>query len=170
MTEFVQEYNCYGLLSAEGHKSHHARSAKAMAQLRHMGNNNNSKFGKKMARERALHKPDYVGKFAKVLKEEKKRGEYNITKKSVSWSTIDNEADSEIVYKGNKFFQLSGNSDIIPHHCKELSLYLIKGTMPPIWKNKKLVEMIKESLYKQLIYSKWYAYTLLADTNSSIIE
>jgi hypothetical protein len=156
VTEFVQEYHCYGLLSAEGHESHHARAAKAMAQLRNMGNNNDSKFEKKISREMALHNPDFVQKLAEVSKEGKKRGKYNKTKqKSVSESTIGNEADSEIVYKGKNFFQLPGNSGIIPHHCKDLTLYLIEGTTPPNWTNEKLAEMMNEFSCKRSINSKW---------------
>jgi hypothetical protein len=156
VTEFVREYKCYGLLSAEGHESKHASFAKRTAVARYMGNDG-KKFAWMMSKEFMKHDSRVVRRTAEVAKKGKPRGSYKVAPYK-NWSNRrDDGADSENTVKhGNEqFFRLPGDTGIIPYCYKDMSMYLISNTMIPSWKNDELERMMDEHSFRRSVASRW---------------
>jgi hypothetical protein len=146
--ESVIEYHCYGRLSAEGHESQHARTRKSMELLRHMGTNNDSRFGKHMSRQMLGLNSDVVQQKGELLNAGKECGKYNVALKTVVLSTCEVTCDSENEHDGKMYFKFACDTGIISYQCKDIGLYLIKNTMLPSWANEKSYDMMTEHTYK----------------------
>jgi hypothetical protein len=155
VTEFVKEYHCYGLLSAEGHESKHASFAKQTALARYLGNNG-KRFELMMSNEFTRKDPRVVKRTDEVATKGKLRGKYTV-RNFTCWTTRVDNADQEKIVKhhGDQFFRLPGDTSIIPYRFKDMSLFLIEGTLLPGWKNEKLDKMMAEHSFRRSNCSRW---------------
>lgn len=141
-TEFVREFHCYGLLSSEGHESHHGKVHKKTTLLKSV-RSHDLRSRRFFGGELALLNQEYARQFAQIKEKRtgKKRGTYKTTHKDATEHDHDQFVStlSMLEFDGKQYFQIPNDGGILPEENKEIFLYVAYGIPPLEWKDNEVL-------------------------------
>lgn len=141
-TEFVREFHCYGLLSSEGHESHHGKVHKRSTLLKSI-RSDDLRSRHFFGGELALLNQEYARDFARIKEKRtgQKRGTYKTTHKDATELEHDQFVSTLIVleFDGKQYFQIPNDGGLLPIENMEIFLYVAYGIPPLEWKNNEVL-------------------------------
>ena len=138
----MREFHCYGLLSSEGHESHHGKVHKKTTLLKSV-RSHDLRSRRFFGGELALLDQEYARQFAQIKEKRtgKKCGTYKTTHKDATELDHDQFVStlSMVEFDGKQYFQILNDGGILPEENKEFFLYVAYGIPPLEWKDNEVL-------------------------------
>ena len=125
----MREFHCYGLLSSEGHESHHGKVHKKTTLLKSV-RSHDLRSRRFFGGELALLDQEYARQFAQIKEKRtgKKCGTYKTTHKDATELDHDQFVStlSMVEFDGKQYFQILNDGGILPEENKDFFVCSIR--------------------------------------------